>query len=283
MRKTDKEERIDLYVKGQMNAEEKNAFLQELSANETLAHEVELAEAIRDGIIRLGEKRKMMAEMRESYELAHFDDDNTSDDSAADRTEGTEQTPLPNPKPNGGWRRWLVPTVAEVAACAAVAFFAISPLQMRISLLQQETALLEKRLETQEVLMKLQEEQNRMDSIVRSSKASSGHLAMRGGSFAVDSITNLLDSQRYDQALALINSELADNVLPSEPMEPEEREYLEQLQKVQAEELQWLKVRALLGIGRLNEATAILRQFASRDGEHHEEAIMLLQAMGLKP
>lgn len=96
------------------------------------------------------------------------------------------------------------------------------------------------------------------------------------GASEITEIYDLLDSARYDKALAAIDEALRDTIIdPTLPAE--EKEYLYIVRDDMAYELKWLRIRSLHALGKDKEAADELNSFVNTDGTHKQEAKSLLK------
>ena len=100
--------------------------------------------------------------------------------------------------------------------------------------------------------------------------------AMAGTS--VSAIVAELDDNRRTalETIDKIDAALRDT-LPDDNIRPDEEEYQRELIAKRVYELRWLRISALMSLGRINEARTELEAFASQPGAHHEEAVRQLK------
>lgn len=103
-----------------------------------------------------------------------------------------------------------------------------------------------------------------------------GQAVFRGGATDLNAIVDMIDSARYDIALAEIDRALADTVVDP-AFTPQRRQYLHELIAYEQYELTWLKIRALLLSGRDVQAQELLKEYIRQEGGHQAEAIQLLE------
>lgn len=101
-------------------------------------------------------------------------------------------------------------------------------------------------------------------------------VVFRGGSTDFSEIVGLMESEKPDKALILIDEALADTVIDPD-MTPERIEYQRGLIADQRYELLWLKINALYESGRHAEAVDLLKTYCRTEGEHQKEAKALLK------
>lgn len=98
----------------------------------------------------------------------------------------------------------------------------------------------------------------------------------RGGSANLGDIKAMIDSAQYQMALLAIDKTMADTII--DPTLPEERqEYLRSVNHNQEYELIWLKIQALISLGKKQEATVLLENYVQNEGTHQTEAKSLLK------
>ena len=98
----------------------------------------------------------------------------------------------------------------------------------------------------------------------------------RGAVADVDEIELMIEAKDYAAALAAIDTALADSVIP-DSLPQEQIDYMMQLHAQRAYELKWLKIKALLALGRTDEAVALLRTYSAMEGDHAAQADSLLR------
>ena len=104
MNETERQDRIDKYVRGEMTPEEQASFLQELAADDSLAHDVQFTQDISRSLGAWEEKKRLMAQWEEEAK--------------------GEQNNKEGLKVVGGQSAWrMFSTVAALAACLLVGFF----------------------------------------------------------------------------------------------------------------------------------------------------------------
>lgn len=106
------------------------------------------------------------------------------------------------------------------------------------------------------------------------SSSTSVYVTFRGGASAEHNIIALMDSARYEEALELVNEELADTAIPAD-YTIERRAYIKQVNQARDYQLTWLKVEILLKEERIEEAKEILDGYRHLHGEHQEEALKI--------
>lgn len=87
-------------------------------------------------------------------------------------------------------------------------------------------------------------------------------------------IARLIKEGKEQQALAAIDSALDDMQIDS-LLPAEEVQYQKQLAKDRTYELTWLKIQALHRSGRDEEAEALLKDFCTKPGKYHDDAVGL--------
>ena len=115
MRNMSREDRIDRYVKHEMDAAERAAFEQQMATSSELREQVALTRAIRRSLAVLAERRKRMEAMERDFLSRHPD------------CASPDVPPVPLHLSEQGRRRWLVPAVSGVVASVLVAWLAVAP------------------------------------------------------------------------------------------------------------------------------------------------------------
>lgn len=102
-----------------------------------------------------------------------------------------------------------------------------------------------------------------------------------------DHIAALLAQENYAAALTAIDSQ--EQTLQQEQQHTtaatttplsEEDEYAQLLRQEQLYQLQWLRIEALIGLQRTDEARTLLYSFTNSEGEHQQQATTLLESLG---
>ena len=101
--------------------------------------------------------------------------------------------------------------------------------------------------------------------------------AVRGG-LVSESIAKLIDNERYAQALQAISVAEADT-LPTDTTSAEAIESERAVIAMEQYRLRWLKIKALVGLQRYDEALPQLRQFAKEKGEYQSTANEMLKKL----
>lgn len=98
-------------------------------------------------------------------------------------------------------------------------------------------------------------------------------------------IALLIEQQDYQSALTAIDSE--ECALSAQAQQTaaagllsEEQEYAQLLLQDEAYQLRWLRIEALVGLDRTNEARTLLTAFAQEEGEWQQQAQNLLNRLG---
>lgn len=100
--------------------------------------------------------------------------------------------------------------------------------------------------------------------------------AMAGASVSAI-VAELNDNRRAAlDAIEKIDAALLDT-MPDNGISPEEEAYQKELIAMRVYELRWLRIPALMSLGRINEARTELEAFASQPGTHREEAVRQLK------
>ena len=108
---------------------------------------------------------------------------------------------------------------------------------------------------------------------VGSATAPKNEVVFRGGG-PDEYIARLIDEGKEQLALAAIDSALDDMQIDS-LLPAEEVQYQRQLAKDRTYELTWLKIQALHRSGRDEEAEALLKDFCTKPGKYHDDAVGL--------
>lgn len=243
--KIDYQDRIDDYLLDRMSDEAKEAFERDLEKNEELREQTEFAEDVQTAIKSRNEKLAKMGEWRDDYEW----EDGSSLAAADYRATGSGYDYCPPQsshrvfaKPrSSGFFYWL----SGIAAVFVVGFFLFKTM-------------------FDGVKYEIQYNPSQMES--RSIR--------NGGDYVV--IERLLIGKDYDNALIQIEreeKEIAELRAGTDTVINEERRIYDQMfKKMKKDELTWLKVYALLGVNRHEEAIQLLDQLRESDGEYKEKA-----------
>lgn len=105
-----------------------------------------------------------------------------------------------------------------------------------------------------------------------------GDAAVVRGGLVSDSIVKLIDNKRYAQALQAISVAEADT-LPTDTTSAEAIESERAVISMEQYRLRWLKIKALVGLQRYDEALPLLRQYAKETGEYQSAAKEMLKKL----
>lgn len=105
-----------------------------------------------------------------------------------------------------------------------------------------------------------------------------GDAAVVRGGLVSDSIVKLIDNKRYAQALQAISVAEADT-LPTDTTSAEAIESERAVISMEQYRLRWLKIKALVGLQRYDEALPLLRQYAKETGEYQSAAKEMLKRL----
>lgn len=100
-------------------------------------------------------------------------------------------------------------------------------------------------------------------------------------------IAQLIAQENYTAALAAVDSQEKELQQEQQTIHTaanatlsEEEEYATLLRQEQIYQLQWLRIEALIGLNRTDEAHTLLSTFANNEGEHQQQAKQLLRSLG---
>lgn len=241
----DFQDRIDDYLLGRMSDGDIMAFEREIRQNTELREQVEFTKSIQTAIKSRGEKLKKMQEWGDDYMW-------TNDRYVACQGwtgSGYENYPAPSKEQTyfkSRSSRKMFYWISGIAAIFIAGFFLVDNLFV-------------------------------MESERTASPSSYEYGNMRGGTDFTD-IQELLVSQDFETALKQIGErerELVDviAVLKSDStQESERKEYELQLIKLKKDNLNWLKVYALKGLNRIDEAIVLLDVIRNSESGYKEKA-----------
>lgn len=245
--KIDYQDRIDDYLLGRMSDEAKEAFERDLEKNEGLREQMEFAKDVQTVIRSRNEKLAKMGEWQDEYEL----EDEHHVAAAEYRATGSGYANTPDPsmrRPRSmPWSssRNILYWLSGIAAVFVVGFFL------------SKTVFFGGKDEMQYCPLLIE------DGSIRT-----------GGDYAM--IERLLIGKDYNNALIQIEREekrLAEQCAVTDTATNEERRAYDQMFfRMKTDELTWLKVYALLGLDRYDEAVQLLDQLRMSDGEYKENA-----------
>jgi len=247
------QDQIDKYVLGQMDNTEKIAFEQEAAQNAELQEQLEFTKDVTSAIKSRDEKLEKIESWEDDYV---FEDDRRA--AATNyRPTGSGYDACPSPsqtfaKPRSSGKRVLY-WISGIAAIFIAGFFLVNNLFV-------------------------------MKSGSPASSLPYEYGNMRGGT-DFTSIEELLNSQDFASALAQIEKqeqELVDEkiVLGQESVQDNERkEYELQLIETKMDDLNWLKVHALLGLGQKEKAKELLNAIRKSNSEYCMQADSLYKTL----
>ncbi len=242
----DFQDHIDDYLLDRMSDEDCKAFEQELRNNDELREQMEFTKDVQTAAKSRNEKLAKMQEWEDDYE---WEDDR---DVAAARYRptgsGYESCPAPSIEqtrsmPRSSGRQYLY-WISGIAAIFIVGFF-----------------IFHNDISSEE------------EMIFNPSAIEYG--SIRGGG-SYSKIEKLLDNKNYEDALKQIEIEeeiLVKQRTATDSISDEERRtYDKMLIQEKANELSWMKVFALFGVNRLDDALRLLDQLRHTEGEYKDKA-----------
>lgn len=248
--KIDFQDRIDDYLLGKMSDEDVKIFEHDIEQNAELREQVEFTKSVQTAIISRGEKLKKIQEWEDDYKWT-----NDRYVSCQTRPTGSGYEPGPNPSENKTFsqphssRKGYLYWISGIAALFVVGFFLFEYIYFV------------------------------GDEDVAFSPRPQGASTIRG----IDVTTeNLLAKADYRGALERIESlddEIATELMTLERDKvvrgaegEDEIAYKQEELKLKQEKLSWLKVHALLGLNRKEEAIALLDKIRHSESEYKEQA-----------
>lgn len=240
------QDHIDDYLLGRMSDEDCKVFEQELKNDDELREQMEFTKDVQTAIKSRNEKLAKMQEWENDYEWE--DDRGVAAARYRPTGSGYESCPAPSmdqtrSKPRSSGRRYLY-WISGIAAIFIVGFF-----------------LIHNYMGSEEDMM--------------FNPSSIEYSTMRGGG-NYEIIEKLLVDKNYEDAMKQIEIEeakIAEQRTATDAITDEERQaYDQMLIQEKADELSWLKVYALLGADRRDDALQILDGLRHKEGEYKEKA-----------
>ena len=240
------QDHIDDYLFGRMSDEDSRSFEQEMKRNEELREQMEFTKDVQTASKSRNEKLAKMQEWKDDYEW----EDHRSVAAARYRPTGSGYDSCPAPSmdhtrsmPRSSGRRYLY-WISGIAAIFIVGFF-----------------LIHNYMGSEEDMM--------------FNPSSIEYSTMRGGG-NYEIIEKLLVDKNYEDAMKQIEIEeakIAEQRTVTDSITDEERRaYDRMLIQEKADELSWMKVYALLGADRRDDALQLLDELRHTEGEYKEKA-----------
>ena len=240
------QDHIDNYLLGRMSDEDSKAFEQELKLNEELREQMEFTKDVQTATKSRNEKLAKMQEWEDDYEWE--DDRGVAAARYRPTGSGFESCPAPSIEharimPRSSGRKYLY-WISGIAAIFIVGFF-----------------LIHNYMGSEEDMM--------------FNSSSIEYSTMRGGG-NYENIEKLLVDKNYEDAMKQIKIEeakIAEQRIATDSIPDDERRaYDQMLIQEKADELSWMKVYALLGVGKRDDALQILDGLRHTEGEYKEKA-----------
>lgn len=240
------QDHIDDYLLGRMSDEDSKAFEQELKNNDELREQMEFTKDVQTAAKSRNEKLAKMQEWKDDYEWE--DDRGVAAARYRPTGSGYESCPASSmdqtrTMPRSSSRRYLY-WISGIAAIFIVGFF-----------------LIHNYMGSEEDMM--------------FNPSSIEYSTMRGGG-NYENIEKLLVDKNYEDAMKQIEIEetkIAEQRTATDSIADEERRaYDRMLIQEKADELSWMKVYALLGADRRDDALQLLDELRHTEGEYKEKA-----------
>ena len=240
------QDHIDDYLLGRMSDEDRKAFEQELKNDDELREQMKFTKDVKTATKSRNEKLAKMQEWKDDYERE--DDRGVAAARYRPTGSGYESCTAPSIEqtrtmPRSSGRQYLY-WISGIAAIFIVGFFLIRNYMVR--------------------------EEDMMFN-----PSSTEYSTMRGGG-NYEIIEKLLVDKNYEDAMKQIEIEEAKIVeqrtATDSTSDGERRAYDQMLIQEKADELSWMKVYALLGIGRRDDALQLLDELRHTEGEYKEKA-----------
>ena len=240
------QDHIDDYLLGRMSDEDSKAFEQELKLNEELREQMEFTKDVQTATKSRNEKLAKMQEWEDDYEWE--DDRGVAAARYRPTGSGFESCPAPSIEharimPRSSGRKYLY-WISGIAAIFIVGFF-----------------LIHNYMGSEEDMM--------------FNSSSIEYSTMRGGG-NYENIEKLLVDKNYEDAMKQIKIEeakIAEQRIATDSIPDDERRaYDQMLIQEKADELSWMKVYALLGVGKRDDALDTLGGLRHTEGEYNEKA-----------
>lgn len=242
----DFQDHIDDYLLGRMSDEDCKAFEQELKNDDELREQMEFTKDVQTATKSRNEKLAKMQEWEDDYEWEY--DRGVAAARYRPTGSGYESCPAPSmdqtrSMPRSSGRRYFY-WISGIAAIFIVGFF-----------------LIHNYMGSEEDMM--------------FNPSSIEYSTMRGGG-NYENIEKLLIDKDYENAMKEIEIEeakIAEQRTATDSIADEERRaYDQMLIQEKADELSWLKVYALLGADRCDDALQLLDELRQTEGEYKEKA-----------
>jgi len=241
----DYQDKIDRYLLGKMSEAELLDFEKDIINDKDLKEQFEFTKNVKEVIAGRNRRLTLINEWKEAYEAKN----NTEEDNRPSES-GDEYSIKPNKEiklePRNKTRRYLY-WVSGIAAIFIVGFFMISPIVFGNG-------------ESSDYPIYVNV------SSLRSTEDNSG-------------IAKMINEGKYDSALEQIkekDNKLEFDILQTEKdkdkMDGEEYIYLKEVHEIQKDELNLLKVNALLGLKRTEEAMSLLDEMRQRESKFKAQA-----------
>lgn len=283
MNDIERQDRIDRYVRNEMTEREKADFEHEMLVDEELKKEVQLDMMIADSIKKQAAKRELMKEWDKDYKedlnigLAGsvcYSGMTSEEDSAV----AGQASFKPAKRKN---HFWLITSTVGVAVCLAVGvcFTLFDSKNQYCETVPSGDVRFSKEYtksvdepdfnEEDYAATESPNEYSIDESIV------DGTIYDRNLESAVDSATEMINAGEYSDVL-----NLTDDYFDRKSLES--GDFMDLLDNDRQYELLWLRIKALDGLGRTDEALLILKYYVKKDGKHQKEADDMLKMLAKK-
>lgn len=283
MNDIERQDRIDRYVRNEMTEREKADFEHEMLVDEELKKEVQLDMMIADSIKKQAAKRELMKEWDKDYKedlnigLAGsvcYSGMTSEEDSAV----AGQASFKPAKRKN---HFWLITSTVGVAVCLAVGvcFTLFDSKNQYCETVPSGDVRFSKEYtksvdepdfnEEDYAATESPNEYSIDESIV------DGTIYDRNLESAVDSATEMINAGKYSDVL-----NLTDDYFDRKSLES--GDFMDLLDNDRQYELLWLRIKALDGLGRTDEALLILKYYVKKDGKHQKEADDMLKRLAKK-
>lgn len=283
MNDIERQDRIDRYVRNEMTEREKADFEHEMLVDEELKKEVQLDMMIADSIKKQAAKRELMKEWDKDYKedlnigLAGsvcYSGMTSEEDSAV----AGQASFKPAKRKN---HFWLITSTVGVAVCLAVGVcFTLFDSKNQycetvpsgdVQFSKEYTKSVDEPDFNEEdyAATESPNEYSIDESIV------DGTIYDRNLESAVDSATEMINAGEYSDVL-----NLTDDYFDRKSLES--GDFMDLLDNDRQYELLWLRIKALDGLGRTDEALLILKYYVKKDGKHQKEADDMLKRLAKK-
>lgn len=283
MNDIERQDRIDRYVRNEMTEREKADFEHEMLVDEELKKEVQLDMMIADSIKKQAAKRELMKEWDKDYKedlnigLAGsvcYSGMTSEEDSAV----AGQASFKPAKRKN---HFWLITSTVGVAVCLAVGVcFTLFDSKNQYC----ETAPSGDVQFSKEYTKSVDEPDFNEEDYAATESPNEysidesivdGTIYDRNLESAVDSATEMINAGEYSDVL-----NLTDDYFDRKSLES--GDFMDLLDNDRQYELLWLRIKALDGLGRTDEALLILKYYVKKDGKHQKEADDMLKSLAKK-